>query len=87
MTSPVPPRRTRKPRKIVSDQARADELLESLRAAELQIRELTERRLELVVEASEIGLTIAKISEAVGASQASVSNWVRTVREQRDQSA
>lgn len=87
MTSPVPARRTRKPRKIVSDPARADELLESLSAAELQIRELTERRLELVVEASEIGLTIAKISEAVGASQASVSNWLRSAREQRDQSA
>lgn len=86
MTSPVPPRRTRKPRKVVSDQERADEILEALRAAEFQIRELTERRLDLIVEASEIGLTMVKISEAVGASQASVSNWVRARRD-RDQSA
>ncbi|MBN9632069.1 MAG: sigma-70 family RNA polymerase sigma factor [Actinobacteria bacterium] len=87
MTTPVPPRRTRKPRKIVSDPARADEILESLRAAEFQIRELTERRRELIVEASDIGLTIAKISEAVGASQASVSSWVRTARKDREESA
>ncbi|GIT78473.1 hypothetical protein LLS1_01420 [Leifsonia sp. LS1] len=83
MTSPLPPRRTRKPRKIVSDEARAAEILEQLRVTELQIRELAERRLELMLEANEIGLTTAKIGEAVGASQTAVSNWVRTARHNR----
>lgn len=66
----------------MSDEVRAAELLEELRVAELQIRELTERRLHLMLEASEIGLTTSKIGEAVGASQTAVSRWVRSARQQ-----
>lgn len=80
MSTPLPPRRTRQPRKVVSDEARAAELLEELRDAELLIRRTTERRLELMVEATAIGLTTAKIGDAVGASPAAVSRWVRGVR-------
>ncbi|WP_167046691.1 hypothetical protein [Salinibacterium sp. ZJ454] len=68
----------------MSDEARAAELLEELRMAELQIRELTERRLHLALEANEIGLTTTKIGEGVGVSQTAVSKWVRAARERRD---
>lgn len=77
MSTPLPPRRTRRPRKVVSDEARADELLEQLRETELEIRRSTERRLELMVEAASIGLTTRKIGDAVGASSTAVSRWVR----------
>lgn len=80
MTTYLPPRRSSKPRKVVSDEKRAAVLLEELRIAELQIRELSERRLSLMLEASDIGLTTAKIGEAVGASQTAVSKWVRSAR-------
>ncbi|MFT4213364.1 MAG: hypothetical protein QM622_01105 [Microbacterium sp.] len=64
----------------MSDEARAAELLEELREAELQIRRTTERRLELMVEAAEVGLTTRKIGDAVGASSTAVSKWVREAR-------
>lgn len=82
MTTPLPPRRASKPRKVVSDAARAAEILDELRRAELDIREATERRLRLAIEASEIGLTTAKIGEAVGASQTAASKWIRSARDQ-----
>jgi transposase-like protein len=82
MTESLPVRRVGKPRKVVTDETRAAELLEELRVAELQIRESTERRLRLMLEANEIGLTTARIGEAIGASQTTVSKWIRTGREQ-----
>ncbi|WP_182045211.1 hypothetical protein [Curtobacterium sp. ME26] len=80
MTTPLPSRRKSSPRKVVSDEARAAELLQELRDAELLIRETTERRLQLMVEASDIGLTTTKIGNAVGASAMAVSRWVRAAR-------
>ena len=82
MSTPLPSRRKRRPQKAVSDEARAAELLEQLREAELQIRRTMDRRLELMVEATDVGLTTAKIGDAVGASPAAVSRWVRAARGQ-----
>jgi len=81
MTTLPPARRTRKPRKVVSDDVRAAELLEELRLIERTIKDLNERRLQVMLEASEIGLTTTKIGEAIGASQTAVSKWVRVARE------
>lgn len=81
MTTPTPPRRAGKPRKIVTDAARAETLLEEMRQVETLIRESLLRRRDLAVEASQIGLTTTKIAEAVGVSQPAVSNWVRAARE------
>ncbi|MDD1385941.1 helix-turn-helix domain-containing protein [Curtobacterium poinsettiae] len=81
MTSPLPSRRRSSPRKLVTDEARAAELLDELRDAEILIRETTERRLQLMVEASEIGLTLTKIGDAVGASAMAVSRWVRDAKD------
>lgn len=81
MTKPLSSRRKTSPRKVVSDEARAAELLQELRDAELVIRETTERRLQLMVEASDIGLTTTKIGDAVGASAMAVSRWVRAARD------
>lgn len=83
MTTPLPPIRRRKPRKVVSDEKRAAELLDELREAELTIRELSERRLQIMLEASEIGLTTTKIGESIGASQTAVSKWVRIAHVRR----
>lgn len=82
MNTPLPSRRKRRPQKVVSDEARAAELLQQLREAELQIRRTMDRRLELMVEATDVGLTTAKIGDAVGASPAAVSRWVRAARDQ-----
>ncbi|WP_022904500.1 helix-turn-helix domain-containing protein [Curtobacterium sp. B8] len=82
MTTPTPPRRIGKPRRTVTDEARAEQLLEELRQAEVLIREATARRRELALEAHTIGLTTTKIGEAVGVSQTAVSKWVRAAREQ-----
>lgn len=80
MTTPTPPRRTGKPRKTVTDEARAEQLLDELRQAEVLFRETAERRVQLAIEAHSIGLTTTRIAEAVGVSQPSVSNWVRAAR-------
>lgn len=84
MTTPLPSRRTRRPQKVVSDEVRAAELLDELREAELLIRRTTERRRELMVEATDIGLTTRKIGDAVGASSTAVSKWVREARADQD---
>jgi len=81
MTTPTPPRRVGKPRKVVSDEARAEELLEELRQAEMTLRETTTLRMQLALQAHDIGLTTTKIGEAVGVSQTAVSKWVRAARE------
>ncbi|UXN27184.1 helix-turn-helix domain-containing protein (plasmid) [Curtobacterium flaccumfaciens] len=80
MTTPTPPRRAGKPRKTVTDEARAEQLLDELRQAEALFRETAERRVQLAIEAHAIGLTTTRIAEAVGVSQPSVSNWVRAAR-------
>ncbi|MBT1621187.1 helix-turn-helix domain-containing protein [Curtobacterium flaccumfaciens pv. oortii] len=81
MIMPTPPRRAGKPRKTVTDEARAEQLLDELRQAEALFRESAARRVELAIEAHAIGLTTTKIAEAVGVSQPAVSNWVRAARE------
>lgn len=80
MSTPLPLSRKRRPQKVVTDEARAAELLEELREAELLIRRTVERRLELVVEAAEVGLTTRRIGEAIGASPTAISMWVREAR-------
>ncbi|MFF9564347.1 helix-turn-helix domain-containing protein [Leifsonia sp. NPDC014704] len=87
MIEPLPPRPSRKPRKIVSDETRAQELLEQLQRAELDIREATERRAKLALAANEIGVTTTKIGEAVGVSHAAASKWIRAARERRETDA
>ncbi|WP_454140743.1 hypothetical protein [Microbacterium lacticum] len=84
MSTSLPLSRKRRPQKVVTDEARAAELLEELRATELQIRRATELRLELMVEATAIGLTTRKIGDAVGASSTAVSRWVRDARIDQD---
>lgn len=86
MSTPAPKRRTRRPQKVVSDEVRAAALLEELREADSLIRDATERRMQLAMEASAIGLTTRKIGDAVGASPMAVSRWVRAAREQRESS-
>lgn len=80
MSAPLPLSRKRRPQKVVTDEARAAELLDELRETELLIRRSVERRLELVVEAADVGLTTRKIGEAVGASPTAISMWVREAR-------
>lgn len=75
-------RRPGKPRRVVTDQVRAEQLLDELRAVEVALREASERRVQLAVEAHGIGLTTTKIAEAVGVSQPAVSNWVRAAHAQ-----
>lgn len=87
MTTPLPARRSRRPQKVVTDEVRAAELLEELRATESDMRRTSERRLQLVVEAANIGLTTRTIGDAVGASPMAVSRWVRAARDQQDSSA
>lgn len=82
MNDPLPSRRKSSPRKIVSDEKRASELLQELREAEVLIRQTTERRSRLMVEAADVGLTTTKIGDAVGASAMAVSRWVRAARDQ-----
>jgi len=82
MSSLPSSRRTRKPRKVVTDDARAAELLNELRAIQTTIEELKERRLRVVLEANEIGLTTTKIGESIGASQTAISKWVILARQQ-----
>lgn len=81
MIKPLPPRASRQPRKVVSDEAQALLLLQELQRAELDIREATERRAKLALAANEIGVTTTKIGEAVGVSQAAASKWIRAARE------
>lgn len=84
MTTPLPPRRIGRPRKIVQDEARAAELLAELVDAEVKIRSLTDRRFNLVVEASELGVTVEKIGSTIGTSQSTVSKWIRSAKPQTD---
>lgn len=81
MTTPTPAKRTRKPRKTISDEARAEALMQELREGEALIRKMTERRYEIAREAYDIGMTTTKIGDAVGVSQGTASNWVRAARE------
>lgn len=83
MSTPLPSRRKRRPQKVVSDEARAAQLLEELREADQLIRRTTERRLELVVEATSIGLTTRRIGDAAGASPMAVSRWIRAARDEQ----
>jgi hypothetical protein len=81
-SSPSPRRPIGAPPKVVKDEARAAELMAGIRSADAQIREATQRRLHLAREANELGMTVAKIGEAVGVSGVSVSKWIRAARDQ-----
>jgi len=78
---PSAERRTRRPRKVVVDEARAERVIEELRDASNQIQAATRRRLELAYEANRLGMTTTKIGEAVNANQTTVAAWVRAGRE------
>ena len=80
-TDSTPARKTRRPRKFVTDEARAAEILEELREEHERVLASTRRRLELAYEASELGLTTTKIGSAIGASQTTVAAWVRAGRD------
>jgi len=83
VTAPTPPR-ARKPRKVVSEVERVDALMDELRAGEELIQTAMRRRLDLALEANELGMTTTRIAEAVGVSQTSVSNWVRAAKARSD---
>ena len=77
---PLPPRRARTPRKVVSNPVRAQEVMAALRESELELRRIEQERLKLILEASDLGVTSTKIGEAVGLSQTAVSKWLRNAR-------
>lgn len=77
-------RRTRRPRKVVSDEARLARLLEEFKAAHAAISTEQIRRQRLALELNELGLTTTKIAPVVGVSQVTISKWVRTAREERE---
>jgi len=80
MTTPAPQRRIGRPRKVVTDAVRAEQILEDLRALEHHIRESSDRRKQLMLEAAGLGVTVTKIGEATGTSPATVSQRLRSAR-------
>ena len=66
----------------MKDQARADALLDAMRTAERVLRETTEERVRLALEAYEEGLTLDAIGEALGVSNVAVGKWVRAAKDQ-----
>lgn len=84
MTSSPSRRPLGAPPKVVTDEARAAEVMSQLRAADDEIREATRRRLLLAREANDLGLTMTKIGSALGVSNVAVSNWIRAARETTD---
>lgn len=71
------------PQKVVADDERATELLKELRRAHDAIQQATDERARLALEANELGVTQAKIGEAIGVSNVAVSYWIRGARGQR----
>jgi len=71
------------PQKVVADEARATELLKELQRAHDAIQRATDERARLALEANDLGLTQAKIGEAIGVSNVAVSYWTRAARAQR----
>jgi DNA-directed RNA polymerase specialized sigma24 family protein len=76
-----------KPPKTVTDEARAEELLNEMRRAGETIQTETQRRLRLALEANELGVTTTKIGDALGFSHATVSSWIRSARRDAASSA
>jgi len=66
----------------VKDQERADALLEAMRNAERVLRETTEERVRLALQAHEEGFTLDAIGDALGVSNVAVGRWVRAAKEQ-----
>lgn len=81
MSKPTPARRTGRPPKTVTDQVRADALMEAMRRAEKVLRETNEERVRLAREAYDTGLTMNAIAEALGVSHVAVSNWIRAAKQ------
>jgi response regulator of citrate/malate metabolism len=71
-----------RPPKLVKDQARAEALLDAMRTAERVLRETTEERVRLALEAYDEGLTLDAIGEALGVSNVAVGRWVRAANNQ-----
>lgn len=67
-----------RPPKAVKDQAQADTLLRAMERAERLFRETNEERVRLALQAYETGLTMDAIAQALGVSDRTVSNWIRT---------
>lgn len=82
MSTSTTGRRIGRPPKVVKDQARADALLDAMRTAERVLRETTEERVRLALEAYEEGLTLDAIGEALGVSNVAVGKWVRAAKDQ-----
>lgn len=82
MSTSMSGRRIGRPPKLVKDQARADALLDAMRTAEQVLRETTEERIRLALEAYEEGLTLDAIGEALGVSNVAVGKWVRAAKDQ-----
>lgn len=53
-----------------------------MRAAERVLRETTEERVRLALEAYDEGLTLDAIGEALGVSNVAVGRWVRAAKDQ-----
>lgn len=81
------PRRTGRPPKTPPAPAVEELLIAQLRKADDQIRESTRERARIAMVANEAGITNKRIGEAIGASEATVSNWVRAARTQTPDSA
>lgn len=81
MSTPNPARRTGRPPKTVTDQVRADALVEAMQRAEKVLRETSEERVLLAREAYETGLTLHAIAEALGVSHVAVGNWIRAAKQ------
>jgi len=81
VTTPTPERRPGRPPKRVRDDARAATLLTAMRDAERVLRETSEERVRLALEAYDTGLTLNAIAEALGVSHVAVGNWIRAAKQ------
>lgn len=75
-----------RPKKQVSDQARAEILTEAMRDAARIMRESSKERRRVAVEAYGLGMTLDAIGEACEVSARAVSTWVHASREGSGQS-
>lgn len=77
MNAPSPRRSPGFPEKAVIDPERATAVLEELSELEIVLREATQRRQELVLEAVNLGVTTRKIAAAAGTNHSAIVRWTR----------